>query len=755
MSCGVNELGYVDNKGEKASVGGLCGGSVEEAGSCRRQRQADFSRVLRRLDILESNEFPAAGFGPEHTFSCLQGSRVELFKVTCVTCHARLAVRDSSVIGKILACPKCGSMVQVAAPEGFAAAPAAKTPAAPLDSVIGAAGPQAMAPATFEEAAAVADSLNQPSGAAEVVAPDSVASASVAPTEVVGFSVLKFAAISVAAAVVGAGLVTGALKLRGGGGAAAEGQESAVSDTTSQPAPASDSKDQAKKADPSSLPPTVVESSGQQEPSEPSETTVVEPPVSGEPESVEPLTTANQDEPPAEPAPPEEVRVAIATPAVRAEEPRPVEIAPARQLQIDPLQVDPEGLNLSVLMSDSPATDSETNDVAALESSPPEPAAPTLLGVTRHSPRVANPEAAVEVESLLARKFPAVTAEKVPLCRLLDFATQLSGLPVSVAPEQLRMAGVSAAILVDLKAADVTIVEMLSTSLAPLRLTPKVENKQIVLVRTGLEKKREISYPLDDVITPEFPADSWSEFIQEFVSPDSWPAAGGDGEIEVNGSSIRVVQPESVQYDILVLLESYRAARRMPLRSKYPAALVAGAASNPALADRLDAPTTFAFTTPTPLREVFRYWQEESGVAVLADWPAIAELRLSPQSRLSCSAGPKPWGSALDDVLHSLGLGWRAVGPRTIEITSQKKVDQEPMLEVFPLVGKATIDSTKLLDEIERITADETQQGKKAPAIASWCDARNRILVVRQPAAGQRRLARWLAQNGYLAEAVR
>ena len=42
---------------------------------------------------------------------------MELFRLTCVTCHACLSVRDRAVIGKILSCPRCGSMVQVHAPD--------------------------------------------------------------------------------------------------------------------------------------------------------------------------------------------------------------------------------------------------------------------------------------------------------------------------------------------------------------------------------------------------------------------------------------------------------------------------------------------------------------------------------------------------------------------------------------------------------------------------------------------------------------
>jgi hypothetical protein len=44
---------------------------------------------------------------------------VELFTIQCTTCKARLVVKDESVIGEILACPKCNSMVQVVPPLGW------------------------------------------------------------------------------------------------------------------------------------------------------------------------------------------------------------------------------------------------------------------------------------------------------------------------------------------------------------------------------------------------------------------------------------------------------------------------------------------------------------------------------------------------------------------------------------------------------------------------------------------------------------
>ena len=41
---------------------------------------------------------------------------MELFRISCTTCKVRLNVRDSNLVGQILPCPKCGSMVLITAP---------------------------------------------------------------------------------------------------------------------------------------------------------------------------------------------------------------------------------------------------------------------------------------------------------------------------------------------------------------------------------------------------------------------------------------------------------------------------------------------------------------------------------------------------------------------------------------------------------------------------------------------------------------
>ncbi|MBN2217096.1 MAG: hypothetical protein JW719_06950 [Pirellulales bacterium] len=73
-----------------------------------------------------------------------------LFTITCTTCQARLEVRNESLIGQIVACPKCQSMVHITPPAGWSREGQAASSEA---SAVGPASP-ARPPATKEPPAA-------------------------------------------------------------------------------------------------------------------------------------------------------------------------------------------------------------------------------------------------------------------------------------------------------------------------------------------------------------------------------------------------------------------------------------------------------------------------------------------------------------------------------------------------------------------------------------------------------------------------
>lgn len=94
---------------------------------------------------------------------------MELFAIHCTTCKARLVVKDESVIGDILGCPKCGSMVQIVPPPGWQR-PSAE--AAPPSGVISQPAPAAK---TVSNSGQATQARSQPATAKAVPAASSQA----------------------------------------------------------------------------------------------------------------------------------------------------------------------------------------------------------------------------------------------------------------------------------------------------------------------------------------------------------------------------------------------------------------------------------------------------------------------------------------------------------------------------------------------------------------------------------------------------
>lgn len=440
--------------------------------------------------------------------------------------------------------------------------------------------------------------------------------------------------------------------------------------------------------------------------------------------------------------------------------PAPAIEAAAPRLRIDPLELDPEGMDLSTLTSARTADPLAESQIAET----PAPvaatnAAPVEAGTD--GPAAAPPELRFEpagppsnVAELLERRLPAVTIESMPLCRFLTFASDLAGLPVSVSPDELRLAAVSAATPVTVDAKNATIEELLAAAVGPLRLAAAVDGPHIVLRRKSEDKRRELAYPVDDLAAGDAELQRLATWVQDLVAPETWKAHGGEGVLTIDGATLRIDNSERSGFETILFLERYRVARGLKPRSKYPPALLAAGAAAGELRQRMQGPATFTFTQPTPLRAVVGWWQEELETAVLIDWPALAGERTWPQSRITASAMNQPWGESLDKALAPLGLGWRAVDGRTIEITSLAKIRTEPQLAIYRLASSSSVgDSVNAADLRDRVAAAAQADGA-AGSGATFYDAEHRVLLVRQPAAVQRRLADGLAAAGFLAEAA-
>jgi hypothetical protein len=138
----------------------------------------------------------------------------------------------------------------------------------------------------------------------------------------------------------------------------------------------------------------------------------------------------------------------------------------------------------------------------------------------------------------------------------------------------------------------------------------------------------------------------------------------------VQGKQLRVDQARAVHHEIVVFCERLRLARGLRQRTRYPSERLSIEPPYRQLDAKLSQATTFTFLPWTRLADVFRHWQESSGLTILVDWRTLAELELTPATPISCSAIDRPWAEVLQEILEPLSLAWWAVDGETIQITT-------------------------------------------------------------------------------------
>jgi len=594
---------------------------------------------------------------------------VELFKITCVTCNAELSVRNREIIGQIVACPRCESMVQVEAPaDAVAEAAAVESEQVPVDEI-------SVPPVP-----------------------------SVAKPRLVAWTLASFA--------VGAVLGGAALFLRGD----SSEEEIVKGNLGSERIVA---------------PPKSVEVDAPIEvPAEVSEQPLPEEPVV-EADAVEPEQVVPQE------IPPQIVDAKTQTDA-----------RPPVAGRFDALDLDPDTLDLATLKSASgePMVE-EPLAVVSDNGTPPKKPQPVLastLPAVRRDPDQEQDKTISQAEELLEQRFQALTVKAMPISDFLNLISQLGGVPISVSPRQLQMAGITSRQSVSLDAKDFSLAEALRRVLKPLHLEYTTVGPHVVVVRQGAATVRTIDYPLEDLLNSTTRLEDILGWIEQLVVPAALPSLAQTVSLKTSANTLSVEQAQQFQYQVLIFLERLRLAREIPLRSRFPVKRLAGSSPHATLAARLRASTTFTFSHYTSVSEVVRYWQQELGIPILVDWPALATVSLWPNSRIACAAENKPWSESLDQVLEPLGLGWRAVAGGAVEITSAKKVQTELQLELYRLEQELGEPSAGVLSELRSIA--ESSIAEKGPAEIVY-DPAGKVLMVLQPASAQRLVYQWLVDK--------
>ncbi len=197
------------------------------------------------------------------------------------------------------------------------------------------------------------------------------------------------------------------------------------------------------------------------------------------------------------------------------------------------------------------------------------------------------------------------------------------------------------------------------------------------------------------------------------------------------------------------------------------------------LAASLHGQARFTFSHYTPLSEIFSHWQQQLGLALLVDWPALLGESsgggeessrageqskvghgplAGPATRIACAVANQPWEQALDLVLEPLGLAWRAMDGQTLQITSAQIVQEEAQLEFYPLApaepqgpGPPDLDQAWVagkMAELQKLVELPDSADRSRGQTALILDPVSQHLLALQPWSVHRRLWRRIDKGG-------
>jgi hypothetical protein len=255
-------------------------------------------------------------------------------------------------------------------------------------------------------------------------------------------------------------------------------------------------------------------------------------------------------------------------------------------------------------------------------------------------------------------------------------------------------------------------------------------------------------YAVEDLATDTKSLNDLAAVIERLIAPESWKAKGGRATIRPANGVLYVEQTSPSHHEILVFCEKLRVAHGLPLRSRYPASLFAVDARRDRAAGVLNRKLTANFQSSAPLVEVLGYLGELAGADILLDRRALAAEGLSDDIPASVALADEPFASALDELLRPLGLAWRVIDERTVQVSTQAALNDHTELEFYPVghLLDGLVTGQTLIEQIRTRIAGPTWSDAGGPGEIHF-DPAAKCLIIRHNQAVQAAVERLLGEQ--------
>ncbi|MEE2640227.1 MAG: hypothetical protein VX768_06335 [Planctomycetota bacterium] len=655
-----------------------------------------------------------------------------LFKITCDTCQTSLNVRQKSAIGQILACPKCGSMVQVQPPEGWDQTdppdPQAKSTKPFVKPV-----PDPNLPETVSTiSGSVSEGLSKPV-APPASQPDnrwqgdeessSREAGNQSPTESAATQPLLpgdqwnssqskqrkkllFAmttAVSILIFGIGA-IVFAALQLSGDGGDERTAENPKSGKSLSKPAEknkGAETDKGGKTGEPSRAAEKKNNSQPQKAPSKagkgksnkeiPPEKKGEEPGVSVQP----------PEKPKKDLSDPTKPKTAPEQPKDKSDEKSP----PGFEAGDD--TVDEAGLpDFFRELDEFSSLFEQDEPLLKLREAFQENDLPGVYGLTRFFV-ARSMKKTPDPKQALAVNIAGISFKQITLLEFLDFHYQLTAIPVSVDVTPILLAGIEIDQKFDLLVQEKTLREVLEAVADSLGLELVEGNHGLVLTIRNRETQVEQEYPVADIASTAEDRQKLIDQIEILVNRKTWSQVGGVGVITANDEKQSIVVKHFgwAQVRVAEILRHIRKLQSTPIRNEN--------ANFPACQHRLrlakqakSKSLTLLESEPISLSQLFARIAKENDLHIFVNWEATGDLLL-PSGHLPLTVEEENFEQFITELAAGtrLRLVWHS--RNVVEMTTDLGASSNLTFESYDLAGATSnrFPSEKLLEAMRNLLA--------------------------------------------------
>ena len=393
-----------------------------------------------------------------------------------------------------------------------------------------------------------------------------------------------------------------------------------------------------------------------------------------------------------------------------------------------------------------------SNDVARVEPqpSPPKETEPENESTPTQPDQPSGEPQETDGTDLLVRlqtPLPGIAIAGAPLNQTVRSIEDYAAFSVTFDVDTMSALGIPLNKPVNLRVTETTLGQALDAVLASCGLKPLLRDNGVWVTGAGqaTDTPRPVKYSVADLTASgKTPGTELAKWIPQMIAPETWKENGGIGTIQVKGDSLEVTQTDAVHLQILDFCERLRVARGLAPRSGQPAARFTLVPRRVRAAACLDQPVSVNFFRPTPLRRVLTELEQTSETQISVNWLALENEGKKPTLPAVLTVAQIPLEQALAQMLEPLGLTYRAVDARTIEVTTRAAADSHFEREFYRI-------------------GDLLDAGKKAPNLiahlrqvgkGSWnseggkgfvqFDEPSRCLIVFQTQSSQAEIARLL-----------